>query len=243
MQNYLFHNGQLLITENNTVPEDVVVANDAFEFTLGDEEKCIVSRVDSIPEGLRPVNLRDSYDKLSVRDYLRAGKAFEIQNWHSMHKYCGCCGAELKTTSPISKVCPECNKEIWPALSPAIIVLIHDKEKVLLVRSNSFRGNYYGLVAGFVELGESIEEAVVREIKEETQLEIEDLKYFGSQPWPYPQGLMLGFTAKYKSGKLSLQETELVEGGWFDINNLPEIPKPLSMARKLIDNYLENFKI
>ena len=243
MQYYLFHNGQLLITENNTVPEDVVVANDAFEFTLGDEEKCIVSRVDSIPEGLRPENLRDSYDKLPVRDYLRAGKAFEIQNWHSMHKYCGCCGAELKTTSAISKVCPECNKEIWPELSPAIIVLIHDKEKVLLVRSNSFRGNYYGLVAGFVELGESIEEAVVREIKEETQLEIEDLKYFGSQPWPYPQGLMLGFTAKYKSGKLSLQETELVEGGWFDINNLPEIPKPLSMARKLIDNYLENFKI
>ena len=120
--------------------------------------------------------------------------------------------------------------------------MIYDEDRILLVKSKTFKGTYFGLVAGFVEFGESLEEAVVREIKEETNLEVENIKYFDSQPWPYPNGLMIGFTAKYKSGHLNIQESELQEGNWYSINNLPEIPKPLSMANMLINHYLNKYK-
>ena len=110
---------------------------------------------------------------------------------------------------------------------------------MLLVQSKSFKSDYYGLVAGFVETGESLEEAVYREVREETGLEIRNLRYFGSQPWPYPRGLMVGFTADYLSGELHLQSTELNKGGWFNRQSLPAIPEKLSMARMLIDDWLE----
>ena len=123
-------------------------------------------------------------------------------------------------------------------MAPAVIVRIAREDKILMVRARNFRGDFYGLVAGFVETGETLEEAVVCETQEETGLSIKNIKYFGSQPWPYPQGLMVGFTARYKSGQLRLQADELATGGWFNVHHLPTIPKPLSMARKLIDNYV-----
>lgn len=113
-------------------------------------------------------------------------------------------------------------------------------DQVLLVHANNFKGNYYGLVAGFVETGETLEQAVVREVTEETNLKIKNLKYFGSQPWPYPCGLMIGFYAEYESGEIKLQRSELGAGGWFTMDNLPPIPEKLSIARKLIDNWIEN---
>lgn len=139
------------------------------------------------------------------------------------------------------KKCEKCGKEIWPQLATAIIVLIHNKDKVLLVHANNFKGNYYGLVAGFVETGETLEQAVVREVSEETGLKIKNLKYFSSQPWPYPCGLMVGFYAEYESGEIKLQRSELGAGGWFTKDNLPPIPEKLSIARKLIDNWIDNF--
>lgn len=113
-------------------------------------------------------------------------------------------------------------------------------DQVLLVHANNFKGNYYGLVAGFVETGETLEQAVIREVTEETSLKIKNLKYFGSQPWPYPCGLMIGFYAEYESGEIKLQRSELGAGGWFTMDNLPPIPEKLSIARKLIDNWIEN---
>ena len=110
--------------------------------------------------------------------------------------------------------------------------------EVLLVRSRNFRGNKHGLVAGFLETGESLEECVEREVREETGIKIKNLRYFGSQPWPYPFGLMVGFTADYESGELHLQKSELCEGGWFTRDNLPEIPDKASIARRLIDDWL-----
>ena len=112
-------------------------------------------------------------------------------------------------------------------------------EAILLVHANNFRRPYYGLVAGFVETGESLEEAVRREVREETGLEIKDIQYFGSQPWPYPCGLMVGFTATYVSGEIHLQRSELSSGGWFSRNNLPAIPGKSSIARRLIDDWLQ----
>ena len=144
----------------------------------------------------------------------------------------------MKMHTDISKRCEECGKEVWPSLATAIIVLVHRGDEVLLVHARNFRGNFFGLVAGFVETGESLEEAVHREVMEETGLEITNLRYFGSQPWPYPSGLMVGFHADYGSGEIKLQKEELAAGQWFTKDNLPEIPEKLSIARRIIDDWL-----
>ena len=182
--------------------------------------------------------LRASYNKLPYELYMKAGKCAEILYWDANTQYCGKCGGKMKLHTDISKVCTNCGREIWPQLSTAIIVLIHRGDDVLLVHANNFKGHYYGLVAGFVETGENLEQAVAREVMEETGLTIKNLRYFGSQPWPYPCGLMVGFHADYDGGEIHLQRSELGDGGWFNKGALPEIPEKLSIARKLIDDWL-----
>ncbi len=183
--------------------------------------------------------LREAYHKIPIDLYLKAGKCEEILYWDLNTQYCGACGEKTKFNTEISKICPKCGKEIWPQLAIAIIVLIQRGDEVLLVHAKNFRGNYYGLVAGFVETGETLEEAVHREVEEETGLKIKNLKYFGSQPWPYPSGLMVGFNAEYLSGEIKLQDAELSSGGWFKKENMPAIPDKLSIARRLIDCWLK----
>lgn len=183
--------------------------------------------------------LRKSYYKLSRDLYLKAGKCQEILYWDHNTQYCGVCGSPMKMHTDISKRCPNCGKEVWPELATAIIVLIHKGNEVLLVHARNFKGDFYGLVAGFVETGETLEEAVHREVMEETGLTITNLKYFGSQPWPYPCGLMVGYNADYVSGDIHLQRSELSKCDWFTRDNLPTIPEKLSIARKLLDNWLD----
>lgn len=183
--------------------------------------------------------LRKSYYRLSEADYRLAGKCQELLYWDQNTKYCGVCGGPMHFDTAISKKCDHCGKELWPQLAPAVIVLIRKGHEVLLVHANNFRDGHYGLVAGFVETGETLEEAVYREVMEETGLHITNLRYFGSQPWPYPCGLMVGFTADYDSGKLHLQRTELSKGAWYDRHHLPHIPEKLSIARQLLDAWLE----
>jgi len=184
--------------------------------------------------------LRQSYYKLSEEEYLKAGKCHELLYWDQNTKYCGVCGGPMKFHTDISKRCEHCGKEVWPQLATAVIVLVRKGDEVLLVHANNFRTDFYGLVAGFVETGETLEEAVHREVMEETGLHIKNLKYFASQPWPYPCGLMVGFTADYDGGKIHLQRSELSKGAWFDKDHLPHIPEKLSIARHLIDDWLEH---
>ena len=182
--------------------------------------------------------LRPSYYKLPRQLYLKAGKCQEILYWDQNTKFCGVCGAPMKMHTDISKRCTECGKEVWPQLATAIIVLIHRGDEVLLVHAKNFKSNFFGLVAGFVETGETLEEAVHREVMEETGITIDNIRYFGSQPWPYPCGLMVGFEADYVSGEIKLQREELAAGAWFKKDNLPTIPEKLSIARRLIDSWL-----
>ena len=184
-------------------------------------------------------SLRASFYKLSTELYHKAGKCYELLYWDQSTKYCGMCGAPMKMYSEISKRCTHCGKEVWPQLATAVIVLIHRGDEVLLVHAKNFKSDFYGLVAGFVETGETLEEAVHREVMEETGIMIENLTYFGSQPWPYPSGLMVGFYADYVGGDIHLQKEELSKGGWFTKDNLPTIPEKLSIARMLIDHWLE----
>ena len=178
--------------------------------------------------------LRQSYYKLSRPLYLKAGKCQELLYWDQNTKYCGVCGAPMRMDTDISKKCTECGKEIWPQLATAVIVLIHKGDEVLLVRAKNFKRDFFGLVAGFVETGETLEEAVAREAMEETGVKITNIRYFASQPWPYPC-----FNADYVSGDIHLQTSEIAKGGWFRKDDLPDIPEKLSIARMLLDAWIE----
>ncbi len=193
-----------------------------------------------VPDGrLEPCPLRQSYYRLPRELYLKAGKCAELVFWDKNTRYCGVCGGTMKLHTDISKRCEHCGKEVWPQLSPAVIVRItRGTDEILLARGRNFRGDFYGLIAGFVETGETLEEAVVREVREETGLSITNLRYFASQPWPYPCGLMVGFTAEYASGQIHVQREELKNVAWFHRDHLPKLPEKLSIARWLVDDWL-----
>ena len=208
---------------------------------------------EGLPDGLVTMDLRSSYNVLSHRMYNLAGKGAELYYWHTTTRFCGYCGGNMSWTGVISKKCDQCGRECWPQVSPAIIVRIRkaailnddgtvsEPEKILLVHARNFRrAEYYGLVAGFVETGETLEECVAREVREEVGLTITNLRYFGSQPWPYPCGIMIGFTADYDHGAIHLQQEELSRGGWFDKEHLPMIPDKMSIARRLIDHWVDH---
>jgi NAD+ diphosphatase len=127
---------------------------------------------------------------------------------------------------------------MFPRISPAVIVLVEHEDMILLARANRFQGELYSVLAGFVEPGETLEEAVRREIKEEVGIDVKDIHYFGSQPWPFPDSLMIAFTASYAGGDIKVDGDEITTAGWFKAGNLPEIPGSISIARKLIDWYV-----
>ena len=186
-------------------------------------------------EGLRQV-----YGRLDEDLFWIATRAVQIVDWDRTHRFCGRCGVPLNTKlTERAKECPQCDLLHFPRLAPAIIVLVERGNELLLARSRHFMPGMYSVLAGFVEPGESLEEAVVREVREEVGIEIKDIKYFGSQPWPFPHSLMIGFTASYAGGEISLDDDEIENAGWFAVDNLPRIPGKISIARKLIDWFIE----
>lgn len=186
---------------------------------------------------LRLIGLREAYPRMAAEDYRAAGKALELMHWDAGSRYCGRCGAPTARASEISKKCTVCGTEVFAQVSPAIIVLVRRGREALLVHARNFSRPFFGLVAGFVETGESLEECVHREVMEETSLRIRDVRYAGSQAWPYPNSLMLGFTADYESGELRFADGELTEGGFFSADNLPLLPTAPSIARRLIEEW------
>lgn len=245
---FVFCQDELLLLKNGEkleVPygEQPPVKVEPWNTIISPEEGYSALSISSpIPEDnkQRMMGLRASYEVLSTELYQKAGKCRELLFWDLNNKFCGCCGGPMNFNSPISKKCTICGKEIWPNVAVAVIVRVRKENEILMVHAKNFRGRFYGLVAGFVETGETLEESVQRECLEETGIKIKNIRYFGSQPWPYPCGLMVGYTADYESGDIKLQKSELAGGGWFSSQNLPELPQKLSIARKLIDDWLEN---
>ncbi len=188
---------------------------------------------------MRFVALRQSWYKLPRQLYIAAGKCAELLYWDANTHYCGVCGGPMRRHTAISKRCEHCGKEVWPQVAPAVIVRItRGDDELLMARSRNFRGSFYGLIAGFVETGETLEEAVEREVQEETGLRVKNIRYFASQPWPYPSGVMVGFTADYAGGQIHMQREELSDVAWFRRDHLPTLPEPLSIARWLVDDWL-----
>ncbi|MDF9829876.1 NAD(+) diphosphatase [Parabacteroides sp. PF5-6] len=186
------------------------------------------------------MGLRTSYDFLDKDSFRIAGKAFEINHWDRHSRFCPACGTATEHPLPVMKICPNCKHELYPVISAAILVLIRKEDSILLIRAKNFRGPFHGLVAGFLETGETLEECVVREVREEVALEIKNIRYFGNQPWPFPSGLMVGFIADYAGGEICIQEEELSSAAFYNRGNLPEIPRKLSLARKMIDWWIAN---
>ena len=216
----------------------------AREHYLGrlDHQPCYAVEVSEgaiLPLGMTSEGLRQLYGRLDEELFWIAARAVQIIEWDRTHQFCGQCGVPLRTrTSERAKECPQCELLHFPHLAPAIIVLIERGHELLLARSRHFLSGMYSVLAGFVEPGESLEEAVEREVREEVGLEVKDIQYFGSQPWPFPHSLMIGFTAMHAGGEISPNDEEIEDAGWFKADHLPTIPGKISIARKLIDWFL-----
>ncbi len=194
------------------------------------------------PEGLVFLGLRQLFNLLGETLFWVAGRAVQIVDWDRNHQFCGRCGAATHiVTGERARKCPQCDLSSYPRISPAMIVRVERQDEngrtILLARANRFPPGFYSVLAGFVEPGETLEQCVEREVREEVGLEVKNIRYFGSQPWPFPNSLMIAFTAEYAAGDITLDETEILEAGWYSADSLPQIPPPLSIARRLIDDF------
>lgn len=195
------------------------------------------------PGGMAYLGLRKLFDVLNDTRYEMAVRALAILNWNNTCRFCSACGSPLRRhESILAKVCEACGFTMFPRISPAVIVLVERQGKVLLARASRFAENLYSVLAGFVEPGETLEETVLREVREEVGVEVSDIRYFGSQPWPYPDSLMIGFTASWAAGEIAADNDEITDARWFTVDNLPKIPDKLSISRSLIDWFIDKHR-
>jgi NAD+ diphosphatase len=170
-----------------------------------------------------------------------AGLAFQIVHWDRTHRFCGQCGQPMEPmTEERARKCARCDLLFFPRLSPVIIVRVCRGEQLLLARSPHTPPGMYSVLAGFVEPGETLEEAVAREVMEEVGISLRNVHYFGSQPWPFPHSLMIGFTAEHARGEIQIDRKEIEDANWYSIDRLPMLPPPISIARKLVDDFLRS---
>lgn len=206
-----------------------------------------------LPSGWRTFPLREAAVMLSDAGKLPAGtggpaadllRVFHILQWFGESRFCGSCGRENgDAPGELARLCPRCGRIEYPRISPAVIVLIvNGKGEALLAHNKKFRNNVYSLIAGFAEAGESLETAAAREIREEVNVEVRDIRYAASQSWPFPNSLMVGFTARHVSGEPKGDGREILDAGWFGAESvrrgIPEIPAPGSVSRYIIDQWL-----
>ncbi len=206
-------------------------------------EACFACELDplaDLPAGLTVSDLRMMLGRLPENWFMLAGRARQILDWDANHRFCGRCGAETHFHGKDrAKECPKCHLVQYPRLSPSIIVLVTRGVEVLLARSANFPPGLFSTLAGFVEPGETVEQAVHREVYEEVGLQLKNLCYQQSQPWPFPNSLMLGFHAEYQGGEINIDNDEIVEASWWPVDQLPMIPPKGSISRQLIDQYIE----
>jgi len=200
---------------------------------------CYVSELEpviALPEGHRLEGLRSVFGIVDEVTATLAGRAFQLMEWDRNHQYCSRCGAatELRPDER-ARACPECKYRVYPPISPAIMILIIDGRKILLGRKKGWANGRFSALAGFVEPGETLEDTVRRETREEVGVEIKNLRYFGSQPWPFPHSLMIAFVADYASGELRPDGVEIEEARWFAVEELPNLPPSISISRRMIN--------
>jgi len=191
------------------------------------------------PQGWVWQGLRGLFGALDDAQLALAGRALQIVDWDRTHQYCGACGAPtVARTSERSRECPGCGLVVYPRLAPAVMGLVRRDREILLARSPRFAKGMYSALAGFVEPGETLEQCLEREVHEEVGIRVYNVRYFASQPWPFPHSLMIAFFADYDSGEIRIDGVEIEDARWFDVENfenLPRLPARISIARRLID--------
>jgi NAD+ diphosphatase len=252
---FIFKNDKLLLSKNKKGKYCVPLSKDFKELNLNPEELIYLGKYEGqdcfsgelqekekLTKNIISFELRETYSLIGLDFFRIAGYAFQITTWDKNSRYCGRCGESTKDMEEErAKICPKCNLITYPSISPAVIVAVIKKDMILLARARRFRRNLYSVLAGFAEVGENLEDCVKREIKEEIGIEVKNIKYFGSQPWPFPNSLMIAFTAEYDIGDISIDEEEILDAGWFKASDLPHTPGKPSIAKDLIDWFILNF--
>jgi NAD+ diphosphatase len=250
---FIFQNEEILLQQNSNsiiVPQFTNI--DELNFNIEQQQylgiyentPCFAAQVrqteaTALPPDMAFQLVRQSHEALGDDDLFHViTRAKQILYWDKSTQFCGYCGNKTQQSSTErAKVCLICKTLAFPSISPVMLALIWRDNEILLARSPHFMPGVYSILAGFVEPGETLEHAVIREVKEEVGITIKNLNYFASQPWPFPSNLMLGFIAEYDSGEIQV-DAELEDAQWFSINKLPTLPKPISLSRRMIDAYL-----
>ncbi len=254
----LFHGNRVFIGRNGGRPvlprvdvEAYGIKLDAAHF-LGtlDDTPCYgmaLPRGAALPEGLELLGLRALILEGDELVGGIAGQAFQLLEWARTHRHCGCCGQPtLPHATDRALECPDCKLVFYPRISPVMMALVYrridNRSELLLTRKPGYAPGRYTVVAGFVEAGESLEQCLAREVKEEVGVEIRNPRYFGSQPWPFPNSLVMAFSAEWAGGEVVPDGTELEEARWFSIDALPDLPEAVHISRQLIDDTLEQLR-
>lgn len=191
------------------------------------------------PDGWQPSPVRELSGRVPESDMAVASYAVRILDFDRSTTFCGRCGAKTRPlTTERARICTACSRIVYPRISPAIIVLIKKGEEVLLARSPRFPQGVFAVIAGFNEPGENLEQTVHREVREEVGIAVRNLRYFGSEPWPFPDSLMIGFVADHAGGEIRIDNQEIEAAGWFTRDTLPPVPSVESISRALIEAWI-----
>jgi NAD+ diphosphatase len=189
-----------------------------------------------VPDSLSCFGLRGLFGLLDDTLFALAGRAVQIMDWDRSHQYCGRCGAPTEaSTAERARMCTACDQPYYPRIAPVVMALVRDGDRLLLARSPRFAPGMYSALAGFVEAGEGLEQSLAREVREEVGVEIANPRYFSSQSWPFPHSLMIAFNCDYAGGEIRVDPAEIEAAQWFSVDSLPDLPNPISIARRLID--------
>jgi NAD+ diphosphatase len=246
---FAFRKAELLVCVNGgehalpscaSLDEHKLIGERSQYLGLYDERHCYAVQLAencTLPEGWRFMSLRDAFGVFDAGLAALSGRAWQILEWDLNHRYCGRCGTQTVTRkNERSRACPACGRTSYPPISPAVMVLVTDgARRVLLARKPASPKGRFSALAGFVEPGEMLEDTVRRETLEEVGVEVKNIRYFGSQPWPFPHSLMIAFTAEYAGGEVRPDGIEIEEARWFDAEELPTLPASISISRRLID--------
>ena len=252
---FVFQSSKLLVFDNQTtlsVPQasalEQLQLNPLRQHYLGQlqDHPCFCVELpenDTPPEGASLLGLREIFGRVPDDHFALAGRAVQILSWDKSHQFCGACATPTKLKdSERARECPSCGLVSYPRLAPAVMALVRRDHQLLLARSPHFPPGMYSALAGFVDPGESLEQTITREVQEEVGLRVKNVRYFASQPWPFPHSLMIAFTSDYADGEITPDPTEIEDAQWFDLDSLPRLPSKISISRRLIDSVIADMQ-